>query len=455
MSINDLSCLTEALPSSAGATSSGTADLVAAMWKRTAAVVRELGNGTPRKAKVEAMALLIRFTRHAPLQEVAAVAEHVARLEERSGPPPEQRLLVALGEDGSCSPVARGLGRCSARVSRTGLCGSTVGFEGLHRPVEQERALPRGLRAALLTILRQGRLDLQQVTAATLSDIFAALVEHSPGALWEGPASIGRTGLPPCSHIMETLVDECYRRGWQGFTPGQISRILWACAKGNINSIIVNATPTVNPLGQVSLDDFGGAELANAIWAIHKLTGNTLPPWCPIEKIPVSCAARAMNLHDLGVLAFALARVKGSAADGVFDGVWQRLNGILTDSTAAAGRVTRHTANALVNLWVLRPSQRVVFPGPLNYYPPGDLWKLVGITAATPMQRREALSLALRNRGASVPSAAAHYAGCLTVDEGFLQGSRLRLSILRGLACFHQTPPKYLSKLACHLSDLA
>ncbi|KAF4720034.1 hypothetical protein FOZ63_004606, partial [Perkinsus olseni] len=97
MSINDLSCLTEALPSSAGATSSGTADLVAAMWKRTAAIVRQLDDDTPRKTEMEAIALLIRFTRHAPLQEVAALAEHVARLEERSGPPPQQRLLVALG----------------------------------------------------------------------------------------------------------------------------------------------------------------------------------------------------------------------------------------------------------------------------------------------------------------------------------------------------------------------
>ncbi|KAF4731217.1 hypothetical protein FOZ63_002611 [Perkinsus olseni] len=337
MSISDLSCLAEALPSSAGATSSGTADPVAAMWKRTASVVRELGNGTPRKAKVEALALLIRFTRYAPPQEVAALAEHVARLEERSGPLPEQRLLVALGrmeavhllpealvdaaleslELGSVDPLWASK-VCIALSSRKGHC--------------------REASELLLTILRQGRLDLQQVTAATLSDIFAALVEHSSDALREGPASTGRTGLPPCSHIMETLVDECYRRGWQGFAPGQISRILWACAKGNIKSIIVNATPSMNPLGQVSLDDFEGAELANAIWAIHKLTGNTLPPWCPIEKIPVSCAVHTMNPHDLGVLAFALARVEGSAADGVFDGVWQRLNGILSDSTAAAGR---------------------------------------------------------------------------------------------------------------------
>ncbi|KAF4655368.1 hypothetical protein FOZ61_007627 [Perkinsus olseni] len=525
MSLNDLSCLTGALPSSAGATSSGTAELVAAMWKRTAAVVRELGNGTPRKAKVEAMALLIRFTRHAPLQEVAAVAEHVARLDERSGLPPEQRLLVALGRMKAAHLLPDALVDAALQSLEVGSADPLWVLEVCIALSSGKRRC-REASKLLLTILRQGRLDLRQVTTATLSDFFAALVEHPSGALKEGPASTGRTGLPPYSPIMETLVDECYRRGWQGFSPGQISRILWACGKGSIDSIIVNATPSLNPLGQVSLDDFEGAELANALWAIHKLTGNTLPPWCTIEKTSVSCAVRTMNLHDLGVLAFALARVEGSTADGVFDGVWQRLNGILTDSTAAAGRVdaanlasimwsfawrdrldevqemsswvtdalpqlpaetqglalwalakaklrlsvysaksirqsllsrpiTRHTANALVNLWVLRPSQRVVFPVPLNDYPPGDLWKLVGITAATPMQRREALSLALRNRGASFPSAAAHYAGCLTVDEGFLQGSRLRLNILRGLACFHQTSPKYLSKFACHLSDLA
>ncbi|KAF4710396.1 hypothetical protein FOZ62_002232 [Perkinsus olseni] len=461
MSISDLSCLAEALPSSAGATSSGTADPVAAMWKRTASVVRELGNGTPRKAKVEALALLIRFTRYAPPQEVAALAEHVARLEERSGPLPEQRLLVALGR-----------------------------MEAVH-------LLPEALVDAALESLELGSVD----------------------PLWASKVCIALSSRKGHCREASELLLTILRQG------RLISRILWACAKGNIKSIIVNATPSMNPLGQVSLDDFEGAELANAIWAIHKLTGNTLPPWCPIEKIPVSCAVHTMNPHDLGVLAFALARVEGSAADGVFDGVWQRLNGILSDSTAAAGRdaanfasivwsfawrdrldevqemsswvmdalpqlpaetqglalwglakaklrlslyaarsirqslltrpITRHTANALVNLWVLRPSQRVVFPGPLNDYPPGDLWKLVGITAATPMQRREALSLALRNRSVSVPSAAAHYAGCLTVDEGFLQGSRLRLNILRGLACFHQTSPKYLSKLACHLSDLA
>ncbi|KAF4735275.1 hypothetical protein FOZ62_020772, partial [Perkinsus olseni] len=503
MSLDDLSCLTEALPSSAGVASSETADLVAAMWKRTASVVRQLDDDTPRKTKMEAIALLIRFTRHAPLREVAALAEYAARLEERSGPPPEQRLLVALGRMEAIHLLPEALAEAALESLELGSV-EPLWVSKVCIALSSRKGHCREASELLLTILRQGRLDLRQVTTATLSDIFAALVEHFSGALWEGPASTGRTGLPSCSHIMETLVDECYRRGWRDFTPGQISRILWACGKGNIKSIIVNATPTVNPLGHVSLGDFEGAELANAIWAIHKLTGNTLPPWCPIEKIPVSCAARAMNLHDLGVLAFALARVEGSAADGVFDGVWQRLNGILTDSTAAAGRdaanfasimwsfawrdrldevqemsswvmdalpqlpaetqglalwalakaklrlsvyaarsirqsllsrpITRHTANALVNLWVLRPSQRVVFPGPLSDYPSGDLWKLVGITAATPMQRREALSLALRNRGASVPSAAAHYAGCLTVDEGFLQGSRLRLSILRGLA---------------------
>ncbi|KAF4717938.1 hypothetical protein FOZ63_022477, partial [Perkinsus olseni] len=63
-------------------------------------------------------------------------------------PPSRAAAACGPGEDGSCSPVARGLGRSNARVSRTGLCGSTVGFEGLHHPVEQERALPRGLRAA-------------------------------------------------------------------------------------------------------------------------------------------------------------------------------------------------------------------------------------------------------------------------------------------------------------------
>ncbi|KAF4677775.1 hypothetical protein FOL47_010369 [Perkinsus chesapeaki] len=250
------------------------------------------------------------------------------------------------------------------------------------------------------------------------------------------------------------------------------------------------------------------------------------PAWCSsVDLVMVSGQLPLMSLRDLAIIAPSLAKIEDDTVDGrVFDGIWDQLQNLPTDSfcidrsdsshlasiiwsfswrrqtdrvrllsssvinflpqlpaetqgialwalanaglrlTAQAAAevqrsllarpITPYTANALISLWVLRPSQKVVFPSTLNDFPLPDLWKLVSIRAAPSIERRRVLSLALRQRANVPPSAAAYYAGCLTTDEGFLRCTRLRLSLLSDILKVNLMSPKYLTKLACHLSEL-
>ncbi|EEQ99475.1 hypothetical protein Pmar_PMAR025863 [Perkinsus marinus ATCC 50983] len=496
MNAREVSDIIRALPPTAANENNGVSRLMTAIWGRTLALVQEVADDTPRRSKVDVMALVVRCYGLIPSAEVAAAAESVAGLESQQTLLPEQRLLNALGKTGATYVLPQALVQATLKSLEVSDSRLLIDID----PHHLRYIASHGLIASL-------------GLATPKTDGFSS-----------GRGSARPTDLSP-THVLEILVEECNRREWRDFTPGQLSRIFWACAKCEIHSIILKSTSSVNPLLWVSLDDFSGAEMANFVWAIHKLAGNTWPSWCNIQAISSSSAPSTMSLHDLGVLAFALAKVEGTFADSVFDSIWQRLNIIIAGSPRPDGKetanlvsimwsfawrgcsdgvqqmsvsvmdelphlsaetqslalwamakaklrlpayvsrsvqqsllsrpITRHTANALVNLWVLRPSQRVIFPNPLSDFPPEGLWKLVGITAASRSLRREALSLALKCRGVVVPSAAAHYAGCLTVDEGFLQCSPLRINILRPLVHVNRTPPKYLTKLACHLCDLA